>query len=114
VLGFDVSQVAVEVAATAAHEYLGPGRYEYRRGSFSATGLPDQCADAVVAVEALPMAAAWGKPGLIGVQFTVQRPAGAGSVVDGVSLRKAERRCNGLIVEPATLGLLAFRLRAPP
>jgi SAM-dependent methyltransferase len=205
VLGLDVSQAAVDAATAAAREYLEPGRYEYRRGSFSATGLPDQYADAVMAIEALPMAvdrgavlaeihrilrpgcratftggdrlgepsrwtplieeagltivssyldearsqrwlvvcalwveheaelraslgdlaeefltdarnapAGWGTPGAVGVQFTVQRPGGAGSGVDAVSLGKAERRCNGLIVEPATLGPQAFRLRAPP
>jgi SAM-dependent methyltransferase len=47
---------AVDAATAAAREYLEPGRYEYRRGSFSATGLPDQYADAVMAIEALPMA----------------------------------------------------------
>jgi hypothetical protein len=45
VIGFDVSQVAVDVAAPAAAECLGTGQYEYRRGSFIATGLPDACAD---------------------------------------------------------------------
>jgi SAM-dependent methyltransferase len=57
VLGFDVSQVAVDAATEAAREYLGAGRAEYRRGTFSATGLPDGCADGVVAVESLAMAA---------------------------------------------------------
>jgi SAM-dependent methyltransferase len=56
VLGVDVSQVAVDVATEAARGYLAAGRYEYRRASFSATGLPDGCADGVVAIEALPMA----------------------------------------------------------
>lgn len=61
VLGFDVSQVAVDVAADSARGYLDDGRYEYRRGSFSATGLPDGCADGVIAIESLSMAADRGK-----------------------------------------------------
>jgi SAM-dependent methyltransferase len=55
-IGIDISQVAVDAAAEAAAGYLDPGRFEYRRGSFSATGLPDESADGVVAIEALPMA----------------------------------------------------------
>ena len=57
-IGFDVSQQAVDAAAAAAREYLGEGRYEYRCGSFCATGLPDESADGVVAIEALLMAPA--------------------------------------------------------
>lgn len=57
VIGFDVSQVAVDTAAEAARHYLGAGRSEYRVGSFSATGLPDGCADGVVAIETLAQAA---------------------------------------------------------
>jgi SAM-dependent methyltransferase len=56
VLGIDVSQVAVDLATAAAREYLDAGRFEYRRGSLAATGLPDGCADGVVAIEALGMA----------------------------------------------------------
>jgi SAM-dependent methyltransferase len=55
VLGLDVSQVAVDAAGAAAREYLRAGQYEYRRGTFTATGLPDGCADGVVAIEALGM-----------------------------------------------------------
>jgi SAM-dependent methyltransferase len=55
-IGFDVSQAAVDSAAGSAREYLEDGRFEYRRGSFAATGLPDACADGVVAIESLQMA----------------------------------------------------------
>jgi SAM-dependent methyltransferase len=56
VLGLDISQAAVDIAARSAEGYLKPGQYEYRRGSFSATGLPDEYADAVICIEALAMA----------------------------------------------------------
>lgn len=56
VLGIDISQVAVDAAADAARSYLRPGQYEYRRATFTASGLPDGCADGVVAIEALGMA----------------------------------------------------------
>lgn len=56
ILGFDVSQVAVDAATEAAHGYLANGQYEYRRGSFSSTGLPDRSADGVIAIESLGQA----------------------------------------------------------
>ena len=55
-LGIDISQAATDIAARSADGYLKPGQYEYRRGSFAATGLPDGYADAVICIEALPMA----------------------------------------------------------
>jgi SAM-dependent methyltransferase len=55
-IGMDVSQAAVAIATRSADGYLKPGQYEYRRASFEATGLPVECADAVICIEALPMA----------------------------------------------------------
>lgn len=55
-IGLDVSQAAVDIAARSAGGYLKPGQYEYRRASFAATGLPERYADAVICIEALPMA----------------------------------------------------------
>jgi SAM-dependent methyltransferase len=55
-IGLDVSQVAVDIATATADGYLEPGQYEYRRGSFAETGLPDEAADAVICIEALAMA----------------------------------------------------------
>lgn len=74
VIGFDVSQVAVDAAAAAAREYLRAGQYEYRRSSFSATGLPDGSADGVVAIEALAMAADRGAA--LGEVRRILRPGG--------------------------------------
>jgi SAM-dependent methyltransferase len=55
-LGFDVSQVAVDVAIETALSYLAAGRADYQCRSFVDTGLPDACADGVIAVEALAFA----------------------------------------------------------
>jgi SAM-dependent methyltransferase len=81
VLGFDVSQVAVDIASDAAREYLVAGRYEYRRGSFGATGLPDGCADGVVAIEAIAMAPDRGAA-LVEIR-RILRPGGRASFTGG-------------------------------
>lgn len=80
-IGFDVSQVAVDAAARAARAFLGAGRYEYRRGSFSATGLPDGCADGVIAIEALPMAADRGAA--LAEVHRILRPGGRAALTGG-------------------------------
>jgi SAM-dependent methyltransferase len=55
-VGIDFSRVALDAANKAANGYLKPGQYEYRQGTFAATGLPDACADGAVSIDALPMA----------------------------------------------------------
>lgn len=55
-IGVDLSEVALEIAARKATGYLCEGTFEYVRGTFAATGLPDGCADGVVSIDALPMA----------------------------------------------------------
>jgi len=54
-VGVDFSQAALDAAAQTAANCLPDGRYEYRRGTFTATGLPDEYADGVVSIDALPM-----------------------------------------------------------
>jgi SAM-dependent methyltransferase len=57
VIGIDFSEVAIRAAERAAAGYLEPGRFDYRHGTFASTGLPDACADGIVSIDALPMAA---------------------------------------------------------
>jgi SAM-dependent methyltransferase len=73
-VGVDVSQVAVDIAAESAREYLGAGRADYRRGSFLATGLPAGCADGVLAIEALSMAS--DRPAALAELRRILRPGG--------------------------------------
>ena len=55
-VGIDWSAAAVEFAAGRAPHWSSEGRYEMRIGTFTETGLPDGAADAVVSVDALPLA----------------------------------------------------------
>ncbi|MGC9665438.1 class I SAM-dependent methyltransferase [Planosporangium sp. 12N6] len=55
-VGIDFSAVAVELARQRAGEFVSPERAEFRQGTFAQTGLPDECADGVVSVDALPFA----------------------------------------------------------
>jgi SAM-dependent methyltransferase len=54
-VGVDFSRIALEMAAKLAADCLEPGRFDYRHGTFAATGLPDMCADGVVSIDAFPM-----------------------------------------------------------
>jgi SAM-dependent methyltransferase len=78
VLGIDTSQVAVGAAADAAEAFLRAGQYGYLRGTFDATGLPDGCADGVVAVEALGMSPDRGKA--LAEVRRILRPGGRASI----------------------------------
>jgi SAM-dependent methyltransferase len=78
VLGIDISQVAVGAAADAAEAFLRAGQYGYLRGTFDATGLPDGCADGVVAIEALGMAPDRGKA--VAEVRRILRPGGRASI----------------------------------
>lgn len=54
--GVDFSAVAVELASKRADSFVPPGRARFRRATFEQTGLPDECADGIVSVDALPFA----------------------------------------------------------
>jgi ubiquinone/menaquinone biosynthesis C-methylase UbiE len=56
-VGIDFSTVAVEHAAKRADHFVAAGQAEFRRASLERTGLPDECANGVVSVDALPFAA---------------------------------------------------------
>jgi ubiquinone/menaquinone biosynthesis C-methylase UbiE len=85
-VGIDFSPVAVDLAASRAPGFVGPGRAEFRQGTFDSTGLADGCAGGVVSVDALPFArdkqAALREvrrilaPGGRVVMTVVERPAG--------------------------------------
>jgi ubiquinone/menaquinone biosynthesis C-methylase UbiE len=55
-VGIDFSPVAVDLAATRAARFVGPGRAEFRQGTFERTGLPGGYADGVLSVDALQFA----------------------------------------------------------
>jgi ubiquinone/menaquinone biosynthesis C-methylase UbiE len=55
-VGIDFSAVAVGLARQRAGEFVSPGRVEFRPGTFEQTGLPDECADGAVSIDALPFA----------------------------------------------------------
>jgi ubiquinone/menaquinone biosynthesis C-methylase UbiE len=54
-VGVDHSAAAVEIARRRAADF-GLGEVEFRRATFDATGLPDDAADGVVSMDALPFA----------------------------------------------------------
>lgn len=56
-VGVDWSATAVHRARRRAPGWLAAGRHEFRVATFEATGLPSGSADAVVSVDALPLAA---------------------------------------------------------
>ncbi|MCQ6246206.1 class I SAM-dependent methyltransferase [Streptomyces malaysiensis] len=57
-IGFDLSPVAVAQATARRAHFLAPaGRAAFRVAELDATGLPDGCADGVVCVDALSLAA---------------------------------------------------------
>ena len=47
-IGVDWSPVGVAAAAERAHQWVGDGRARFQVGDLVATGLPDECADAVL------------------------------------------------------------------
>jgi SAM-dependent methyltransferase len=73
-VGVDISQAALAIASESAGRYLGSGRFEYRRGSFNATGLDDASADGVVSADALPFAA--DRPAALVELRRILRPGG--------------------------------------
>lgn len=57
-IGFDLSPVAVAQATARRDHFVVPaGRAAYRVAELDATGLPDGCADGVVCIDALSLAA---------------------------------------------------------
>ncbi|HZD87438.1 MAG TPA: class I SAM-dependent methyltransferase [Gaiellaceae bacterium] len=52
-VGVDWSQVAVDVAAERAPAFVPDGRARYLVGDLAATGLPEDCADAVLCLDAV-------------------------------------------------------------
>jgi ubiquinone/menaquinone biosynthesis C-methylase UbiE len=55
-IGVDFSPAAVRLAAARASAFVPAGRARFQQATFERTGLPDNCADAVVSVDALPFA----------------------------------------------------------
>ncbi|MEU4625420.1 class I SAM-dependent methyltransferase [Actinoplanes sp. NPDC023801] len=53
-IGIDFSAAAIEIAAQRADDFVTPDRAEFRQGSFEQTGLPDEYADGLLSVDALP------------------------------------------------------------
>ncbi|MGW2692310.1 class I SAM-dependent methyltransferase [Streptomyces sp. NPDC001296] len=54
--GLDVSPVAITQAIARRRNFVTPGRAAFRVASLDDTGLPDQCADGAVCVDALSFA----------------------------------------------------------
>jgi SAM-dependent methyltransferase len=55
-IGIDISPKGREIAAARAGDFGLEGRAVFQDGDFEDTGLPDQCADGAVSMDALPFA----------------------------------------------------------
>lgn len=55
-VGVDFSPVAVRLATERAGAFVPDGHAQFRHGTFERTGLPDEYADGVISVDALPFA----------------------------------------------------------
>lgn len=55
-VGVDISPAGVEISSRRAADFVPAGQARFQMGTFADTGLPDECADGAVSMDALPFA----------------------------------------------------------
>ncbi|MEO6082692.1 MAG: class I SAM-dependent methyltransferase [Umezawaea sp.] len=73
-IGIDLSEPGIALAAQRASAFVPEGRAEFRQASFEETGLPDATADGLFSVDALPFSE--DVPAALREAFRILRPGG--------------------------------------